>query len=203
LSKRRNSNATTVGVGYEQNPRYAILVTDMLNDFIHGKLKCQRAKRIIPKIRFLLDKGRQKGIPIFYCNDEHLSSDTYELELWGPHAMKGTDGAKIIDELKPTVRDLVVTKRTYSSFDSKSLERSLGQEYDGRGVGTLILTGIHTHICVKHTAYDAFVRGFNVIVAEDGVEAFTEKDHMAGLEYMKRNYGTRVMKVSRIIKNIN
>ena len=40
------------------------------------------------------------------------------------------------------------------------------------------MTGVHTHICVKHTVYHAFVRGYNVIVAEDGVEAFTGDDHV-------------------------
>lgn len=27
-----------------QNPRYAVLVLDMLNDFVYGKLKCEGAK---------------------------------------------------------------------------------------------------------------------------------------------------------------
>jgi nicotinamidase-related amidase len=52
-----------------QNPRFAILVIDMLNDFVHGKLKCERAMRIIPNIKGLLDDARQKGIPVFYCSD--------------------------------------------------------------------------------------------------------------------------------------
>ncbi|MRN62139.1 MAG: isochorismatase family protein, partial [Nitrosopumilales archaeon] len=80
----------------------------MLNDFIHGKLKCDRAAQIIPKITLLLEKARQKDIPIFYCNDEHLPNDTYELRLWGPHAMKDTDGAKVIDELRPSANDYIV-----------------------------------------------------------------------------------------------
>ena len=27
------------------------------------------------------------------------------------------------------------------------------------------MTGVHTHICVKHTVYDAFVRGYKIIIA--------------------------------------
>jgi isochorismate hydrolase len=41
------------------------------------------------------------------------------------------------------------------------------------------------------------------IVAEDGVEAFTGDDHVAGLKYMKQNYGARVEKVSDILKRIS
>jgi nicotinamidase-related amidase len=66
----------------DSDRRYGILVVDMLNDFVHGKLKCKRAKRIIPKIKLLLDSARKNKIPIFFCNDEHLSIDTYEMKLW-------------------------------------------------------------------------------------------------------------------------
>ena len=203
LAKGHNNKNNVLHGNYKQKPRYAILVNDMLNDFIHGKLKCDRAAQIIPKIKLLLEKARQKDIPIFYCNDEHLPIDTYELKLWGPHAMKDTDGAKVIDELRPSANDYIVPKRRYSSFDGTSLDSSLEGTYNGKGVDTIVMTGVHTHICVKHTVYDAFVRGYNVIVAEDGVEAFTGDDHVAGLKYMKQNYGARIKKVSDILKSIS
>jgi nicotinamidase-related amidase len=204
LAKGHNNSYNNVLHGnYKQKPRYAILVNDMLNDFIYGKLKCDRAAQQIPKIKLLLEKARQKDIPIFYCNDEHLPNDTYELRLWGPHAMKDTDGAKVIDELRPSANDYIVPKRRYSSFDGTSLDSLLGGTYNGKGVDTIIMTGVHTHICVKHTVYDAFVREYNVIVAEDGVEAFTGDDHVAGLKYMKQNYGARIVKVSDILKSIS
>lgn len=65
------------------------------------------------------------------------------------------------------------------------------------------MTGVHTHFCVKHTVYDAFVRGYKIIIAEDGVEAFTGDDHESGLKYMKQNYGARIEKVSDILKSIS
>ena len=203
LAKGHNNKNNVPHGNYERKPRYAILVNDMLNDFIHGKLKCDRAAQIIPKIKLLLEKARQKDIPIFYCNDEHLHIDTYELKLWGPHAMKDTDGAKVIDELRPSANDYIVPKRRYSSFDGTSLDSSLEGTYNGKGIDTIVMTGVHTHICVKHTVYDAFVRGYNVIVAEDGVEAFTGDDHEAGLKYMKQNYGAKIEKVSDILKSIS
>ena len=203
LAKGHNSKNNVPHDNYERKPRYAILVNDMLNDFIHGKLKCDRAAQIIPKIKLLLEKARQKDIPIFYCNDEHLPIDTYELKLWGPHAMKDSDGAKVIDELRPSANDYIVPKRRYSSFDGTSLDNSRGETYNGKGADTIIMTGVHTHICVKHTVYDAFVRGYDLIVAEDGVEAFTGDDHVAGLKYMKQNYGAKIEKVSDILERIS
>ena len=197
------NNSEVLNDNHEPKARYAIIVNDMLNDFIHGKLKCKRATQIIPKIRLLLEKARENKIPIFYCNDEHLVTDRYEINLWGAHAMKHSDGAKVINELKPHSADYIVSKRRYSSFDGTPLHGSLEKTYGGRGANTLVMTGVHTHICVKHTAYDAFVKGYDVVVAEDGVEAFTEGDHRAGLKYMKQNYGAKIEKISEILKDIS
>lgn len=183
-------------------PRQAILVLDMLNDFVHGKLKCGRADRIVPNIQVLLEAARKKGVPVFFCNDEHLPIDTYEMKLWGPHAMNGTEGAKAIDELSPVESDYVVPKRTYSAFDGTGLDKALRGVYGGRGADTVIITGLHTNICDRYTAYDAFVRGLNIMVAEDGVDAFTEQDHLSGLDYLKRVYGAQVKKTAEIIKNL-
>ena len=171
----------------------------MLNDFIKGSLKCERALEIIPRIHTLLDIARNNQIPIFYCVDEHLPTDRYELDLWGPHAMKGTVGQQIIDELKPLDHDQVITKRTYSAFDRTKLDTALIGAYNGKGVDTIIITGVHTHICGKHTSYDAFTRGLKIVVAEDGVQAFSEEEHISGLEYIRKIYGADVEKINKII----
>jgi nicotinamidase-related amidase len=178
-------------VGQRQETRYAVLVNDMLNDFVHGKLRSNRAFHIIPKLRALLDAARERAIPIFYCNDEHEISDP-ELRLWGPHAIKFTPGSKVIHELEPTATDFIVPKRSYGSFDNTNLSKLLSSVYERQGANTLIITGIHTHICVKHTAYGGFIRGFNLIIPEDAVTAFTEKNHKSGLRYIKENYGATI-----------
>ena len=184
------------------SPRYTILVTDMLNDFIYGRLKSVRARKIIPKIKYLLEFARRKNIPVFYCNDEHLLSDP-EIRVWGPHAMKGTKGADVIQDIKPTKNDLMIPKRGYSAFDKSRLQKALKSTYNGNGPTTIIMTGIHTHICINHSTYDAFRMGYDTIIAEDGVNAFTENDHIFGLEYMKANYGAKIQKISEIIRDIN
>lgn len=201
LGQRGNKNAKdNEGI---QIPRYAILVNDMLNDFVDGKLSCKRVGQLIPRIKYFIENARQKNVPLFYCNDEHLPHDTYEFKLWGPHAIKGSEGAKVVDQLKPSGVDYVIPKRTYSSFEGTDLHKLLRAIYNGIGCNTVILVGVHTHICIKHTAFDALVRGFTIIVAEDGVTAFTEQDHLFGLEYMKTNYGVSIKKISEITRSIS
>ena len=115
-------------VGQRHETRYAVLVNDMLDDFVHGKLRSNRASHIIPKLKALLEAARKKDIPIFYCNDEHEISDP-ELKIWGPHAIKFTPGSKVIHELEPRSTDFMVPKRSYGSFDNTNLNNLLRGVY--------------------------------------------------------------------------
>lgn len=165
----------------------AVIIVDMLNDFVYGKLACDRALAIIPNLKSLLDAARKNGKPVIFANDSHLPSDP-EMRLWGEHAMKGTKEAKVIPELQPGPQDYILEKRNYSSFFETGLELLLRT----LGVDTVVITGLHTHMCCRHTAADAFMRGFHVIGAEDCLNAFTEEDHKAGIDYFKNVYAARI-----------
>ncbi|MCP8308561.1 MAG: cysteine hydrolase [archaeon] len=173
----------------------AILVIDMAKDFVYGKLKCDRAKRIIPNMKRLLESAREKSKPVIYVTDTHLPVDR-EMTLWGEHSMKGEEGAQIIDELKPDKKDYMIEKRTYSAFYETGLDPLLRD----LKVDTVVITGLHTNICDRHTAADAFFRGYKIIVPEDCVDAFTEKDHLEGLDYIKKIYGAEITNSKELMK---
>ena len=162
----------------------ALVVCDMVNDFVTGALANPRSERIIPGIQQLLGKAREDPEWMaVYVNDAHLPQD-FELRVWGEHAMAGTPGAEIIGELASTESDFVLGKRVYSCFHETGLD-SLLRQYE---VDTVVLAGQHTHICMRHTTADAFFRGYGVVVPEDAVEAMTEEDHQSGLDYLRRIY---------------
>ena len=178
---------------------FAVLVIDMLNDFVKGALKCERAIRIIPNIKRLLEKAREKNIPCIYLNDAHLPDVDKEFDIWGPHAVVGTEGAKVIEELKPQPNDYVIPKRRYSGFYQTDLELLLRE----LKINILILTGLHTNCCVKHTACDAYLLGYEVWIPEDCVEAFTQQDHEWGLNYMKTFYKAKITNLEEILKIVD
>ena len=91
----------------------------------------------------------------------------------------------MIPEIAPTDVDYVVPKRRYSGFYGTDLEILL----DELKVNTVIMTGLHAHMCVRHTTADAYFRGYKIIVPTDGVESFTEEDYLNGLAYLKTCYG--------------
>ncbi|WP_309492632.1 isochorismatase family cysteine hydrolase [Candidatus Hecatella orcuttiae] len=176
----------------------ALIVIDMLNDFVKGALKCPRAQRIIPQIRKLIRAARKKGVKVIYANDAHLPAVDAEFDVWGAHAVKGTKGAEVIDELKPQKGDFVIEKRRYSGFFETDLDILLRE----LKVDRVILTGLHTNCCVKHTAADAMFRGYKIIIPEDGVEAFSEEDHRSGLEYLKKFYKASVMSTREVLEEM-
>ncbi len=176
-----------------------MLVVDMLNDFVFGKIKTDRALPIIPRIGEIVDDARSVAIPVLYANDSHIRKD-FEIERWGEHAMRGTKGARVISELRPRKRDQQIPKTTYSSFFNTRLERELKRTHDGKGANTLVISGLHTDCCVRHTVADGFFRGYETIVAEDAVNSFTELQYRTGLQYLKFWYLADILPSKKIVK---
>lgn len=56
--------------------------------------------------------------------------------------MKGTKGAQVIKELKPTPKDHIITKNTYSPFFNTELKNLLQSFYQAQVANSLIVTGI-------------------------------------------------------------
>lgn len=160
----------------------ALLIMDMLNDFIKrgAPLEVPKARGIIRNIRRELEKARRAGIPVIYCCDRHEPRDR-EFEVWPPHAVRGTQGAEIIEELRPIKGEPVVAKKTYSAFYRTSLEKTL----KGLGVKHLILTGVVTNICILYTAVDAYMRGYEITVPEDCVAGLKAGDSLFALRQIK------------------
>lgn len=175
----------------------AILVVDMLNDFVTGALKCDRGLAIVPKTAELLRGAREKGVPVIFCNDAHLKGVDHELKLWGDHAIAGTKGAEVIPELELCEKDYVVPKRRYSGFFHTDLDLLLKELC----VDTVILTGLHAHMCVRHTAADAYQLGYGIVVAKDATDSFTEEDYLYGIKYLKEVYGAEITDVDSLVKS--
>ena len=178
--------------------KHAVLVVDMLNDFVTGALKCDRGLAIVPQTKKLLAGCREKGVPVIFCNDAHLKGIDHELKFWGDHAIAGTKGAEVIPELDLCDKDYVVPKRRYSGFFQTDLQLLLTE----LGVNTVILTGLHTHMCVRHTGADAYQYGYDLVVAKDATDSFTEEDYNYGINYFKATYGAEISDVDTILANL-
>ncbi len=180
----------------------AVIIIDMLNDFVTGALANPAGEEITPKIAALLDHARSEGWLVVFANDAHMPGD-YEEKVWGQHALAGTPGAAVIPELAPQDGDIELPKRFYSSFYETGLESLLRQN----GVTEVILTGQHTNICVRHTSSDAFNNGFEISVPRDATAMFRLPDHtdvdyaamqQDALDYLVNVYGANITTVAEL-----
>jgi len=181
----------------------AVILVDVQNDFFTGPLKIKRAINIVEPLQRLVVAARKNNVPVIYSVDAHYPQDVEVVRKWGNHAIKGTEGAQVISELKAEEgKDYIVEKRTYSGFYETGLDPLLRSLYKGEGVKTVVLGGLHTNMCIRHTSADAFFRGYQIVIAQDGVEAFTVEEHEQGLKYLEYVYNAKVMAVNDIIREI-
>jgi nicotinamidase-related amidase len=82
-----------------------------------------------------------------------------------------------------------LTKVRHSAFFGTPLEYLL----HGRQVDAVVLTGQVTEQCVLYTALDAYVREFQVRVAQDCVAAIDAELGRAALEMMVRNMRAQLL----------
>ena len=160
----------------------ALLVIDVQNDFANpsGKLYAKGAEKIIEPIKGLVEKARRAGTTIIYTQDWHVKGDP-EFRVWGEHAVAGSWGAEIVEELKPRGDDVVVRKPSYDAFYSTPLDHLLR----ARGVKTIVLTGLLGNICVLCTAIGAAMRGYGLAIPVDAIYTIHEFDHIASLRFMR------------------
>jgi nicotinamidase-related amidase len=176
--------------------RTALVVLDMLNDFVDGTLANAAAKPIVDPIGALVERARRDSDwVVVYGNDAHVPGD-FELAVFGEHAMAGSDGAQVIEPLAPAEGDVIVPKRYYSAFTQTDLEATCLVH----GIGRIVLVGQHTDCCCRHTAYDAFQRGLEVAVVADATavyeplsETAVDQRQREALRYLQTFYKAEIL----------
>jgi len=148
--------------------RTALVIIDMQNDFVRdeGTLQVASAPSTVPAINRLLELARSSGMRVVFSQDTHDPGDP-EFEIWPAHALRGTWGWQMIDELTPREGELVVQKVRYDAFYGTELDHMLSLW----NVKTILLCGTVANICVHYTAASAALRWYEVVIAKDAVSA--------------------------------
>ncbi len=105
-----------------------------------------------------------------------------------------SNGREVVSLLVPEPEDYSVLKPKHSGFYATSLPVLL----EWLGATTLILTGFAGNICVLYTANDAYMRGYELIVASDGVASESEAENRRALGHMRKLLKARVVKADSI-----
>lgn len=167
--------------------RAALIVVDMLNDFIdeNGALYCgQDARDIVPFVADRLEVHRRAGSLVVYLQDSHATDDR-EFEKFPPHCVAGTWGSRIVDDLVPRSGERVLPKTRYSGFYGTGLEKLLSSY----GPEEVEVVGVCTSICVMDTVGGLANRDYRTTVPRAGVADFDPEAHRFALQRMERLYG--------------
>jgi nicotinamidase-related amidase len=173
----------------------ALIIVDMLNDFVDGKLANPKAQVIIGPLQRLLAHAREEGWVVVFSNDAHQPDDP-ELRVWGEHALAGSREAEVIPQLAPREGEIVSPKRVYGAFDFTGLDERLRE----RGVDEVVISGQHTHICVRHSSYGALIRGYAITIPRDAVCGFEGVDEDEALAYLEMVYGAKITTIDELVE---
>ncbi|MGH2840847.1 MAG: nicotinamidase [Solirubrobacteraceae bacterium] len=154
----------------------ALIIVDYQNDFAapDGALSVPGGEAIAERINELAASGDFAFVVA--TRDWHpadhgsfVTSDS--AGPWPVHCVADSAGAELHPALERDNVDLVLDKGTdpategYSAFDATGLGELLRE----RGVDELLVTGLATDYCVKHTTLDGLAEGFTVAVDLDAV----------------------------------
>jgi len=169
----------------------ALLIIDMQRYFLDESSRAflPSAPAIVPGLKRLLDGFRRQKSPVIFTRHANNESNAFMMGKWWSDLIpEGDELSEIIPEL-PTTDSIVIGKTQYDAFYQTDLEEVLKKQ----GASRVVVTGVMTHLCCETTARSAFVRGFEVIVAIDGMATDNEDFHMATLNNLAHGFAIPVL----------
>jgi ureidoacrylate peracid hydrolase len=161
------------------DPRSALLVVDLQNVFVRPSREVLRAcgelpgvARAVTQTVRLRERARELGLPVIYTRHVFrpgLRDAPVEVRgaVRARALERGSPGVDIVAELEPDQDEVVVDKNRHDAFFGTDLEARLRD----LGVGTLLVAGVVTHLCVETTVRSAVQRDLGVRVASDCTSA--------------------------------
>jgi len=158
------------------NPKQALIVIDVQNDFCPGgALAVPHGDEVIQPLNYLIDEFLERGAPVYKSRDWHPPTTKHFKAYggtWPVHCVQNTKGAEFHPALRDDPRITVISKGLgdkdcYSAFDDTDLASQLHRQ----NVEEVVVGGLATDYCVKNTVLDALKNGFKAKALEDAMRA--------------------------------
>ncbi|MFK0019652.1 isochorismatase family cysteine hydrolase [Streptomyces sp. NPDC090798] len=169
--------------------RSAVIVIDMINTYDHADadLLLPSVQRAVPSIVHLIERARERKVPVIYVNDNFGQwrshhGEILQTALAGPRS-------DLVEPIRPDEDSLFVVKARHSIFYETPLAYLLNQ----LKVHHTILCGQVTEQCVLYSALDAHIRHLQVTVPEDAVAHIHADLAQAALKMMHTNMNADIV----------
>jgi ureidoacrylate peracid hydrolase len=155
--------------------RTALVNVDMQNLFVEGDWPAAPdGLAVLDRINRLAAVCRDAGVLVVHASHV-LRPDGANMGVLGEVVppvrdgiiAKGAQSAALHKGLVVDPHDVLLEKPRFGAFHGTDLEMILR----GRGVDTIIVSGIATNVCCDTTAREAMVRDFRVLFLSDGTAA--------------------------------
>ena len=184
----------------------ALVVVDMLYDFIDGSLACQNAEEAVKAtLKFIEKKTNGQGgeeheildtFPILFIRDHHPADHSSFKEfggIWPVHCVAGTHGGDIHKDLLPYASEELTFDKgcdkateQYSGFEGlNNAEQSLGEVLELLDISDVYVCGIATEYCVRNTCEDLQKAGFKVHLLKECLAYVDLEGHQKALQEME------------------
>ena len=163
-----------------------LIVIDMQNDFITGKLGTPEALAIVPKVKEKIVSYKQNNNKIYFTQDTHYLKDPHrvssiEEKRVPQHCIYATPGWCIIEQLFPYSIGYTLAKNTFGIVDWKKQNFCHDSNFE------IEIVGVCTDICVISNALALRAAYPNVPIVVDAscCAGTTPEKHKMALEIMK------------------
>jgi nicotinamidase/pyrazinamidase len=149
-------------------------------------------------------------LPIFATRDWHPEKTSHFQTyggVWPAHCVQGTRGAEFHADLKITDNVVVVSKGmmpdedSYSGFQAADLSGTRLAELLGRkDIRRIVVGGLATDYCVKHTVLDGLTKGFQAVLLADAIRAvnLNPNDGATAIDAMVRAGAVKIVDFENI-----
>jgi nicotinamidase/pyrazinamidase len=179
----------------------ALLVVDVQNDFCAGgPLAMEGAEQVVVALNRHIAEATAAGLTVYAARDWHPAVTVHFAPQGGPwpvHCVQGTEGARFHPGLRLPPGTILVSKGAdpdghgYSAFEGRTADgTALLVDLHARGIRHLLLGGLATDYCVRHTTLDALAGGLSVTVLDDAIAGVDAEDSKRALAEM-REHGAR------------
>jgi len=180
--------------------RAAHLCVDMQNIFAKGGIwETPWMERVLPTIDAIASRYRERTIFSRFVTPQHAEDRPGQWQCYFRRWERATrqnlhsNELDLVPEMARHVPPaIVVNKPVYSAFAQSGL-------YDllvGKGVGTVVVTGAETDVCVLATVLSAVDLGFRVVIVENALCSSSDEGHDA----LMTMYRTRLHEQIDVIK---
>lgn len=182
-----------------QAEKTALVIIDLQKGIVGLNGAPYDSATVVANAARLADAFRAKGafvvlVRVAYKDGKDMLKPVTDLPPAAP-ASRPADWAEIVEEMRLSPSDHVITKRQWGAFFGTDLDLQLRR----RGIDTIVLCGIATNIGVETTAREAFQHHYQQIFAADAMTALSAEEHQHTIRYIFPRIG-RVRATDEIVR---